>query len=41
MKAHWDEDDYMTMRSKNIGFTREDAVAIASHLAQNRAQATE
>jgi hypothetical protein len=41
MKAHWDEDDYITMRSKNIGFTREDAVAIASHLGRNRARATE
>jgi hypothetical protein len=40
MKAHWDEDDYIIMRSKNIEFTREDAVAIASHLAQNRARAT-
>jgi hypothetical protein len=41
MKAHWDEDDYITMRSKNIGFSREDAVAIASHRARNRARATQ
>jgi hypothetical protein len=41
MKAHWDEDDYITMRSKNVEFTREDAVAIASHLAWIRAPATE
>jgi hypothetical protein len=38
MKAHWDEDDYITMRTKNLGFIREDAAAIESHLTQNRAR---